>query len=160
MDSLQHPANSGNPDQGLPLKDAIDFALSEARMVLPGIQAIFGFQLIVTFNERFETLAASQQSMHVVALVLTGISMALVMTPAAYHRRVQRESISSKLLDIASAMISSAMLVLALGLALDLFVVTVLVTGAPVVAATVAIGMLALFLALWIVYPRVAQRLR
>jgi hypothetical protein len=28
-------------------------AIEEARMVLPGIQALFGFQLIAVFNERF-----------------------------------------------------------------------------------------------------------
>ncbi|TLG71825.1 hypothetical protein [Methylocystis sp. B8] len=28
-------------------------AIEEARMVLPGIQALFGFQLIAVFNNRF-----------------------------------------------------------------------------------------------------------
>jgi hypothetical protein len=31
-------------------------AIDEARMVLPGIQALFGFQLIAVFNERFAQL--------------------------------------------------------------------------------------------------------
>jgi len=145
--------------QGLQLRDAIDFALAEARMVLPGIQAIFGFQLIVTFNERFaHALAPSQQALHLAALILTGIAMALVLTPAAYHRRVQRESVSSKLLDVTSRMVSSAMIVLAIGLALDLYVVTVLVTRAPIVSGAVALTMLGLFFALWIVYPGLARR--
>ena len=143
---------------GLQLKDAIDFALSEARMVLPGIQAIFGFQLIVTFSERFaEGLAPSHQALHLAALVLSGLSMALVMTPAAYHRHAQRESISAKLLDVTSTMINGAMLVLAIGLALDLYVVALLVTAAPIVAGTLAAVMLVLFFALWIVYPRLAR---
>jgi hypothetical protein len=147
------------PHQPLALKDAIDFALSEARMVLPGIQAIFGFQLIVTFNERFaETLTWPQQLLHLVALVLSGISMALVMTPAAYHRRVQRDSISPRLLGVASVMISSAMITLACGLALDLYVVAVRVTGAALASGAIAAAMLALFFALWIVYPGYARR--
>src|SRR6266446_3544638 len=33
--------------------------LAEARMVLPGIQALFGFQLIAVFNTRFDELAPS-----------------------------------------------------------------------------------------------------
>ena len=37
------------------LKDAVEQALEEARMVLPGIQALFGFQLIAVFNQRFDT---------------------------------------------------------------------------------------------------------
>ena len=28
-------------------------AIEEARMVLPGIQALFGFQLVTVFNDRF-----------------------------------------------------------------------------------------------------------
>ena len=31
-------------------------AIEEARMVLPGIQALFGFQFITVFNERFRQL--------------------------------------------------------------------------------------------------------
>jgi hypothetical protein len=57
-------------------------------------------------------------------------------------------------------MISGAMLVLAIGLALDLYVVTLLVTGTPLVAATLAASMLVLFFALWMVYPRLAHHVR
>jgi hypothetical protein len=150
-----------NPQHGLALRDAIDFALAEARMVLPGIQAIFGFQLIVTFNDRFaNVLAPTSQGLHLAALVLTGIAMALLMTPAAYHRHVQRESISERLLDVTSTLISRAMLVLAIGLALDLYVVTLLVTRAPLVAGALAAALLVLFLALWVVYPRLARHAR
>jgi hypothetical protein len=153
------PQPAGAPHQELALRDAIDFALAEARMVLPGVQAIFGFQLIVTFNDRFASaLTPLQQILHLVALVLTGVSMALVMTPAAYHRSAQRESVSTRLLEITSRFISSAMIVLAAGLAIDLYLVTFLVTGSSIAAVAVALGMLALFVALWIVYPRVARR--
>jgi len=35
----------------LSLKDAVQQLLDEARMVLPGIQTLLGFQLIACFNE-------------------------------------------------------------------------------------------------------------
>jgi len=35
------------------LDDEADRVISEARMVLPGMQALFGFQLIAVFSERF-----------------------------------------------------------------------------------------------------------
>ena len=38
------------------LKDQARNVLEEARMVLPGIQALFGFQLIAVFNQRFESI--------------------------------------------------------------------------------------------------------
>jgi hypothetical protein len=38
--------------------------IEEARMVLPGIQALFGFQLIAVFNERFKELTKDEQLIH------------------------------------------------------------------------------------------------
>jgi len=128
-------------------------------MVLPGIQAIFGFQLIVTFNERFaHGLSPVQQGLHLIALILTAVAMALVMTPAAYHRRVEQETISKRLLDVSSRMISRAMLVLAVGLSLELYVVTMVVTHTPLLSCAVALLMLALFVVLWHTYPNLARR--
>jgi Family of unknown function (DUF6328) len=39
-------------------------AIEEARMVLPGIQALFGFQLMAVFNQRFNELTAGEQLIH------------------------------------------------------------------------------------------------
>ena len=36
------------------LETEVEQILEEARMVLPGIQALFGFQLIAVFNQRFD----------------------------------------------------------------------------------------------------------
>ena len=53
-------------------------------MVLPGIQALFGFQLIAVFNERFRQLSEGEQLIHFTAIMLVAIAIALIMTPAAY----------------------------------------------------------------------------
>ena len=37
----------------LPLSQAVTHLLDECRMILPGLQALFGFQLIAVFNQRF-----------------------------------------------------------------------------------------------------------
>ncbi len=59
-------------------------------MVLPGIQVLFGFQLIAAFNERFRELAPLEQQLHYSSLVLVSLAIALIMTPAAYHRLVSK----------------------------------------------------------------------
>src|SRR4029077_15687373 len=41
-------------DERESLETEVEQALEEARMVLPGIQALFGFQLIAVFNQRFD----------------------------------------------------------------------------------------------------------
>jgi len=37
----------------LPLSQAVSHLLEECRMVLPGLQALFGFQLVAVFNTAF-----------------------------------------------------------------------------------------------------------
>src|SRR2546423_11488093 len=72
----------------LPLSKAAEYLLDECRMVLPGIQALFGFQLIAVFNPAFQQkLSGSEQRLHLFAIALVAIAVALIMTPAALHRR-------------------------------------------------------------------------
>src|SRR5258705_8073226 len=55
----------------LPLSVAAQYLLEECRMVLPGIQALFGFQLIVVFNPGFsQKLSAGEQRLHLLAIIL------------------------------------------------------------------------------------------
>ncbi len=55
----------------LPLSKAVEFVLDECRMVLPGIQALLGFQLIVVFNPGFDQkLTAFDQRLHLLAIGL------------------------------------------------------------------------------------------
>jgi hypothetical protein len=137
------------------LKDSLQQTLEEARMVLPGVQALFGFQLIAVFNEGFaRDLSEAEQLLHLVAIVLVTIAIALVMTPAAYHRQVEPRGASASFVRLASRLISGAMMPLAFGLALDLHLVGRLISGSPTVAATIAGLALAVFLALWFGFPQ------
>jgi hypothetical protein len=53
------------------LADAVSHLLEECRMILPGIQALFGFQLIAQFNDGFsKNLSQAQQELHLAALLL------------------------------------------------------------------------------------------
>ncbi|GAC1499183.1 MAG: hypothetical protein NVS1B6_05210 [Steroidobacteraceae bacterium] len=73
----------------------VEHILEESRMVLPGIQALFGFQLIAVFNPRFDdVLGQGAQKLHLGAVILTATAIALIMAPAAYHRQAERRSIS------------------------------------------------------------------
>src|ERR1043166_8792637 len=68
------------------LKDKIDQALTEARVVLPGAQTLLGFQLITMFMDSYDKLPLSSKYVHLVSLCLIALTMILLMTPAAYHR--------------------------------------------------------------------------
>jgi len=147
------PAGPSAPDESI--KDALQQALDEARMVLPGVQALFGFQLIAVFNEGFgRDLSEAEQMIHLAAIVLVAIAIALLMTPAAYHRQVEPRRASAYFVQLASRLISGAMMPLALGLALDLHLVGRLVSGSPTVAAAIAGVVFLLFVGLWFAFPQ------
>ena len=77
--------------------------LGEARMVIPGVLAIFGFQLVSVFNSGFsEKLSRSQQFLHLGSIILLAISMALLMAPAAFHRRSRPDILSKGWVIISS----------------------------------------------------------
>jgi len=141
--------------QEISLDTAASHLIEECRMVIPGIQALFGFQLIAIFNEGFEQkLAEPVQVVHLVALVLTALSMALVMTPAAIHRIAEPMSVSERFLWMASNLLLAGMVSLALGVALDVFVVSTALTGSHAIGLGIGVMALLVFLVLWLAVPR------
>lgn len=145
------------------LKDALQQTLDEARMVLPGVQALFGFQLIAVFSEGFERrLSPVEQKVHLGATILVTIAIALMMTPAAYHRQVDRRRATAPFLTMASRLVSGAMLPLAAGLSLDIHLIAHVVSGDLPTAVAVGGVVFAMFVALWFAFPqwRAAQARR
>lgn len=142
-------------ERDIELQEAVAFALREARMILPGIQALFGFQLIAAFNDRFhEVLGHTGEVLHLVALILVALSCALAMTPAAYHQRCSR--ISHKLLKVAERFVAAAMVPLMLAICIDVGLVAFAVTAHLAWSLALALACALVFSLLWLVYPRMA----
>jgi len=75
----------------LELKDQFKNILEEARVVLPGIQAIFGFQLIAVFNQQFsKLLSQGEQKLHFCATLLMALAAVMMMAPSATTGRLNR----------------------------------------------------------------------
>ena len=135
------------------LNEAANHLLEECRMVLPGIQALFGFQLVAVFNNRFNDLESGEQIMHLVATGLVAIAVALIMTPAAYHRQTTPREVSWDFIQLSSRLLLMSMFPLAVGICLDFFLIAqLMVDGA--IALPVALALFVLFIALWYVLPR------
>lgn len=97
------------------LGEQLNTVQQEARMVLPGIQTLFGFQLIVVFNSGFKSnLEPHEQIIHLFALLLVAISAILVLAPTAYHRQACH-NVSAHFLKLSSSFLAWAMLPLAIG---------------------------------------------
>jgi hypothetical protein len=141
-------------EQRLPLPEAVSDLLEECRMVLPGIQALFGFQLVATFSERFSRdLSTGLQQLHLLAIGLIAIAIGLIMTPAAYHRQYAPQHVSQALIRRSSALLLASMPPLALGICLDFYVVAHLVIGSDRVAWWAAV-LLLVYVGLWFVFPQ------
>ena len=137
--------------------------IEEARVILPGVQALFGFQTIAVFNDRFDDLATFAKLSHIMALVMVILSVAMVMTPAVYYRSCGGYA-THAMVALSSRMIRGALCPLGVGLALDMFTVIYLATtGMPAnlaVSIGAAIGTLLVLLGLWYVVPRKERKMR
>jgi hypothetical protein len=141
----------------LRLSQAASTLVDECRMVLPGVQAIFGFQLMVVFQQRFAgEFARGEQYLHLAALVLVAISAALIMAPAAYHRIHGAREVSETFIRISSRLLLLALAPLAVGLSLDIFLLGKLIAGSQGVAGAIALGVFAIMVFMWYLFPRVA----
>ena len=139
------------------LSEAVSHLLEECRMVLPGIQALFGFQLVAVFNQRFEKISSFDQYLHLAATFVVAISAGLVMTPAAFHRQVEPSAVSQKLVTLSTRLLLLSMGLLSLGISLDFFVIATVVLETPPVAAVIAGVLFVSLTFLWFVFPFLAS---
>lgn len=139
-------------EDGTKLKDKIEQALTEIRVVLPGAQALLGFQFASLLVEGFEKLPQSSKYVHFVSLSLIALAIILMMTPAAYHRLVERGEQTEHFHRFASRMLLASMIPLALGVTGDFFVVARKITESDAFSFVASLLMLAIFYGLWFGY--------
>lgn len=141
-------------DPGDHFEQRVSHLLEEARMVLPGVQTLFGFQLIAVFNARFATvLDQRMQQLHLGALVLIAVTVAMVMAPAAYHRLLMPARATTRFLEICSRLLLLSMIALACGMSLDLYLLARVILGSHDQALLIALVLLAVFSTFWFVLP-------
>jgi hypothetical protein len=138
--------------ENTPLFEKINTILTECRVVIPGSQALLGFQLIAVLMEGFDRLPVSSRYIHLMSLLLLTLSTVLLMAPAAYHRIVEQGRETERLLRFARTMLLTAMAVLAAGLASELFVVSREVTHNVAGSLCCAVLALAGFYGAWFGY--------
>jgi len=97
-------------------------------VIIPGGQALMGFQFICTFTRSFRELPLSIQYLHAAALCAVALSVLLLMTPAALHRIAFHGEDDASFFRIGSALVIAASIPLAIGIAADIAVVFFKVT--------------------------------
>jgi hypothetical protein len=148
---------STRQSENTPLSKQIDQMLTEARTILPGAQALLGFQLTVFLAESFARLPGALKSVHVVALLLVVLTVPLLMLPAAYHRIVYAGEDSKDVLRVGSRTITLATLPLSAALALDSYVVCAHALEQQDIALIVGAAVFCGLAGAWLLFPLLAR---
>lgn len=131
----------------------IDYVLTEARVVLPGAQALLGFQFAIVLTTGFAELPPAAKELHGAALVFVAVSAMLLMAPAAYHRIVYDGGEAPEFYRVASRFVLLATVFLALGLTADIQVVTAKISGSQMFADFLALATAIILSGLWLFWP-------
>ena len=129
--------------------------LTEARVILPGAQAIFGFQLSVVLTQAFEKLPDLSRIAHALSIGFVALAVVLLMAPAAYHRLVYAGEDNEEMHRTGSLLVTLATVPLAIGLAGDLYVVIAKIAESSLIGIAAAVAALLLLLGLWYGFPLV-----
>jgi hypothetical protein len=135
------------------LEVRIDQMLTEARVAIPGAQALLGFQLLVAMNSVFAKLPPSSQLIHALALGCVALALVLLVAPAAFHRLAFGGEDTEDVFRVGAALVTSALLPLALGIAGDIYVAITRIANSSAVGVGAAVLSLLVFLGFWYVQP-------
>ena len=141
------------PEKPTPLEIQVDQLLTEARVIIPGVQALLGFQLTVTFTQAFADLETAAKITHAVALCCMGLAVILLMAPASVHRIAFSGQDDAAFVAIGSVFVLAAPFLLALGIALDTYVAAGRALSSDTAALALAAAAIVVLLGFWYAYP-------
>ena len=142
------------------LDEKIKTLQTEIRVILPGVQALLGFQFIAFLTDAFERLAPAVKLLHLGSLLLVALSTILLMAPAAYHRLVAGGEARADVDRFGSNAMLASLVPLALGVSGEIAVAMMIVAKSPGAALAGGAVALSLFIGLWLAYPLLARATR
>ena len=140
----------------LPLDKAASLVLDESRMILPGIQALFGFQLIAVFSTTFtEKLNVFEQRLHLLAIVLVVLATMIILTQAMFHRQTSEKEVAEEFIRIASRLLLISMFPIVASISIEFYLISRVILNSVFWALLFTLLLVSLFLILWIGLPRI-----
>jgi hypothetical protein len=126
--------------------------LNELRVILPGVQVLFAFLLMVPFTQRFPDLDDLETGVFFMTLLCTAVATALLIAPSAHHRLLWRRGVREQRLVVGNVLTIAGLIFLLPAIVGVVFVITAFLFGLTV--AVIVTGLLALFFALlWFIFP-------
>jgi hypothetical protein len=139
------------------LREKINTMLTEARVILPGAQALLGFQFVAVLTSGFEQLADIAKLLHLASLALVALAVILLMSPAAYHRLAADGEDRPDVQRFGSAVVLASLGPLALGISGEVTVVVQKIAASGEAGLAAGLLSLAVFGTLWFGYPLMAR---
>jgi hypothetical protein len=125
--------------------------LQESRVVLPGVQVLFAFLLVLPFQARYDRLPAEGRAAYLITLLLSALAAALLIAPASVHRLNFRAHDKEWILRTAHRCVLAGTCVLGLSMAGAVFVVVSALYGFWAAVPTLATALVLVWL--WVVLP-------
>ncbi len=129
-----------------PLETRLRDVLTEARIILPGAQAMLGFQMVAFLTHAFSHLPRSSQWAHLGATLFLLAAIVLLMAPPAFHRIAEAGEETERLHSFSQNVVFIAAIPFACSLVCDFYVATRMVSNnskGSLVAALVLLGLCA-----------------
>ncbi len=125
----------------------------ELRVVLPGVQVLFAFLLVVPFSTRFPEVTPLQQAVFFGTLVCTAFSAGLLIAPSAHHRLLWRKQVKEYRLRLANRLAITGMALLVVAMIGAMFLITDVLFGSVAAIVATAAVITPFFLYVWFVVP-------
>lgn len=148
---------SAMTQQETPLSARIDYILTEARVILPGAQAILGFQFAIVLTQGFAQMSSGEQIAHGVAILLVAAATTLLMAPAARHRLIYDGGNLDSFNRSSNRYLLGGTVLLATGITADVQVVAMKITDSLNVSIAVACLCAVTLFGLWHVWPLIER---
>jgi hypothetical protein len=132
--------------------------VEEHRLAMPGIEVLFGFLLVLPFQNQFDKLTTNQKYVYFSALLCAATAIILLISPTAAHRIRWRQQDKERLLVLATRTSITATVFIALAMTAAVSLVTDFLFGGAVTAVVTA-AVAAMFAWLWFGLP-LLRRLR
>jgi hypothetical protein len=126
--------------------------LQELRVILTGVQILFGFLLTVVFQPRFGTLSQADRSIYLVTVLLGAATTGALIGPVSFHRLLTGRRLKPQTVLWASRLTVVGMFLLLCTLVSALLLILRVVLDDSVAAWLVA-GMTVWFVLCWVVVP-------
>jgi hypothetical protein len=148
MEGTSKTAARQDEDEAKRLDRELIELLNELRVVMPGVQVLFGFLLTVPFQQGFQRIDDFQRTVYFVTLLLAAAAAAFLMAPSAFHRLTFRHGQKPYLIKLGTRQTIVGMVLLALAMNGALLLLADILFHTTTVVIVVA-SMSGLFAWLW-----------